>query len=530
MAEMMQDLPALNNFSDFEQEYEIVQIQEHPLHGLFSVEVPVNYTDDEVRSYVNTLDLDLLLGSNNKQPLAGSSGEDTLNTEQLKEFENSVGAGKRGEKWFKFSSIEGGTDSIAYGHKLTSSEAESGLIKIGNDEVDYQKGLTEDQAQALLNQDVTLARKFAMASLVKVGLEGDDNKVQALTSLIYNVGSGAWSNSKAKKYLESGRVEDFMYEAFSEEVGFVKIGEDKSRGLVRRRAAEAQLFAQSNLSETNSFGNMMKDVLKKINPLSSAVAAEVTPQQQELKLGGLTPPRKPTKFEIPPRKPQAVENLGDSVVPPETPEDIPKFFRESIVPVYGDHAQAALNHIAASVLEKMGLEVPEMFKRPITEKNLDPDTLNAVRVATYNAWKNKSTTKYKDYGDAIKLIYANERKKLGSSGIAKEMFKSFFDPATAAGLTIGESSGVVVEDGHLKIKNDRYNFISIPKEKQGSDLWLWMQSQFSDQGGMFSVSPENQQKIEIDLGPVDKVEEYVKSLEGKDSNKKALPLIEATVP
>jgi len=330
MAEMMQDLPALNNFSDFEQEYEIVQIQEHPLHGLFSVEVPVNYTDDEVRSYVNTLDLDLLLGSDNKQPLAGSSGEDTFNTEQLKEFENSVGAGKRGEKWFKFSSLEGGTDSIAYGHKLTSSEAESGLIKIGNDEVDYRKGLTEDQAQALLNQDVTLARKFAMASLVKVGLEGDDNKVQALTSLIYNVGSGAWSNSKAKKYLESGRVEDFMYEAFSEEVGFVKIGEDKSRGLVRRRAAEAQLFAQSNLSETNSFGNMMKDVLKKINPISSAVAAEVTPQQQEPKLGGLTPPRKPMIVKV-----QDKTILADAVTSAVGAGIIPSEYRAFLSDIFG---------------------------------------------------------------------------------------------------------------------------------------------------------------------------------------------------
>jgi hypothetical protein len=78
-----------------------------------------------------------------------------------------------------------------------------------------------------------------------------------------------------------------MHEAFSEEVGFVKINGDKSRGLVRRRAEEARLFAQANIDEGSSFSNMIRETLASINPVGTANAADDV---------GDTPP--PTQAEI----------------------------------------------------------------------------------------------------------------------------------------------------------------------------------------------------------------------------------------
>ena len=100
----------------------------------------------------------------------------------------------------------------------------------------------------------------------------DTSKVQALTSLIYNVGSGNWAESDAKKALESGNIEDFMHEAFSAEEGFVNANGKVSKGLIRRRADEARLFAENTEGQSDSFVAMIGDVLSKLSPISTAQA------------------------------------------------------------------------------------------------------------------------------------------------------------------------------------------------------------------------------------------------------------------
>ena len=275
------------------EEMQVVTIEDHPTHtDPFDIEVPSSWDGVQTVDYVKGLDLDLLIGI----PQAKEKDLGVFNVEKLKEFENSVGAGFRDNKWYGHKSLEGGTDTIAYGHKLTSEEAETGIIKVGDREVDYLKGLSQEDAQAVLNKDAEFAKKIAVASLVKVGMEGDDGKVQALTSLIYNVGSGSWANSKAKQHLESGNVEDFMHEAFGEEKGWVHINGDKSRGLIRRRAAEAQLFGQTEVAsaanieeEDSGFVSMVKNVLDTINPIGSAQATEVAalpPSDTDIALQG----------------------------------------------------------------------------------------------------------------------------------------------------------------------------------------------------------------------------------------------------
>jgi GH24 family phage-related lysozyme (muramidase) len=292
------------------QQTEIMTIEDHPIHGSFDIEIPASYTDEQASRYVDGLDLDLLLGMPQKK---GKDNKDlgVTNVEQLKEWENSVGSGKRGDKWFTHDSLEGGTPTIAYGSKLTQEEYDTGKMKIGDKLVNWRSGITEEQAQARLNQDAGSAKQVALAALTKANMADDPNKVSALTSLIYNVGSGAWAKSKAKKYLETGRIEDFMYEAFSPEVGFVKVNGEVSRGLVRRRAAEAQLFGEGNIGQGGGFGSMMSEVLSKLNPISSAQASERTPQDQQMAQAVQDAPVKPDV----PVQPTQAGTLGDVTVP-----------------------------------------------------------------------------------------------------------------------------------------------------------------------------------------------------------------------
>ena len=89
----------------------------------------------------------------------------------------------------------------------------------------------------------------------------------------------------------------------------------------------------------------------------------------------------------------------------------------------------------------------------------------------------------------------------------------------AAAFTIGESSGVVVRNGNLMIVGDEFNFPAITEKTKGKDPWLNFNSWFSDKDGIFSVTPKNTQKIEINLGPIDQIKKYVKQLENKKLKK-----------
>ena len=301
----------------YEQEFETVQIA-HAQYGDIQFEAPIGMSDEEVKTEFGKLDLDLLLGL--EQVNETEVGETQV--EKLKEFENSAGAGRKDGKWYSHESLEGGTHTIAYGHKLTPEEAKSGFISINGKLVDYRQGLSQDHAEAVLKADTQWAQTHASASLKKIGMEDDEGKLQAITSLIYNVGSGSWGSSKAKKFLEAGNIEDFMHEAFSEEAGFVNINGEYSRGLARRRKEEAGLFAQANINEGSPFSKMISEVLNTINPISTAQAADAPkglplPTQDEAdaataaaepssKFG--TPPVKPEQdsgFPTPPRKPIA---------------------------------------------------------------------------------------------------------------------------------------------------------------------------------------------------------------------------------
>ena len=295
--------------------------------------------------------------------------------------------------------------------------------------------------------------------------------------------------------------------------------------------------ANPNIKDANKIG-----IGQKINIPGAAPALEEQPEPENIGapegLRDVRPRSKPVQNV----DPGPLEGIGISIKPaPITPtQPIPKkvmntqqvndaaniimeesllgdFKSSTILPNFvGTHAAVALQHMKIGLKERLNLPITDEDKAPITEKSIDPDLLNIIKVATLRAFKERRTTNYaKDYGDAAKLVYGNLR---GSNfDVVKNILGSFFDPTAAAGLTIGESSGIKVnERGHLVLQNDEYNFPEIGGKK--SDAWLVMQRLFSDKTGLFGVkNKKNRIKINFDFGPVKDIEEYVVSL----SNKKA---------
>lgn len=148
-----------------------------------------------------------------------------------------VGFDKQSNLWKPHGSLEGGNATLAYGHKITDEEKASGVIKIGNESVRIDAGLTETQALKLLEQDTAIARD-AVDSLVTVPLNA--NQKEALTSLVYNVGVGSFKKSAALRALNAGDMKTFREEAFGAK-GWVNY-KGHPGGLKARRKREEDKF------------------------------------------------------------------------------------------------------------------------------------------------------------------------------------------------------------------------------------------------------------------------------------------------
>jgi len=253
---------------------EVVEIT-NDTHGTFDVIVPLGMEDNDIKERLKSLDLNTLLGipEDKKKELGKTDWG------KIQEWENSSYAGLRNDRWFSHD-VSASETSIAYGHKLTADELSSGIININGKDVNWKKGLTRQQGNDLLIQDAEWAQQIALASLIKADLHTNPNAVASLTSVIYNVGSGNWGKSEAKKALEAGHIEDFMHEAFDAEEGFVKVNGKVSRGLVRRRREEAQLFSEGYEDKPESFKNKISEVVAALNPVSTAQASTLKPEDK----------------------------------------------------------------------------------------------------------------------------------------------------------------------------------------------------------------------------------------------------------
>lgn len=122
--------------------------------------------------------------------------------------------------------------------KLTAYRCAANKITIGwgsTKNVKMGMCITQEQADKRLLEDINVAEK-AVSSLVRVKLT--QNQFDALTSFVFNIGNGNFSNSTLLKKLNAGN-----YKAASEEFKRWNKADGKVlSGLTTRRKKETELF------------------------------------------------------------------------------------------------------------------------------------------------------------------------------------------------------------------------------------------------------------------------------------------------
>jgi len=115
-----------------------------------------------------------------------------------------------------------GKNTIGYGHVIHAGE-------------NFPNPISENDAKNLLGDDVKIPEQ-AVNRLVTAQL--NQNQFDALISLIYNIGAGAFENSTLLRVLNLGEY-DQAAEQFDR---WVYAGGKPADGLIARRGAEKALF------------------------------------------------------------------------------------------------------------------------------------------------------------------------------------------------------------------------------------------------------------------------------------------------
>lgn len=128
-------------------------------------------------------------------------------------------------EWYK---DQAGIPTIGYGHVIKPNESY------------LYDGITEAQATELLRQDLKEAEDAVNRS-IDVPLQ--QNEFDALVSLVFNIGGGAFRSSTVRKRINELSTQEEI-EKWWKAWNKVTIGGQKqvSRGLVKRRAAEVEYY------------------------------------------------------------------------------------------------------------------------------------------------------------------------------------------------------------------------------------------------------------------------------------------------
>ncbi len=152
-----------------------------------------------------------LQGSLPDTPVQALTGNFEAN---LKTFENNKNlppetSGWDGSTWKPHKSKELGTDTLAYGHKLTKSEASSGEIEIRGEKVDYQEGISDKQAEELFQQDLKAHKAKAQTAYPEL----NGSPLAAVTAMMYqgvNVPKWPEANTSIKKAIKTNTRVDWL--------------------------------------------------------------------------------------------------------------------------------------------------------------------------------------------------------------------------------------------------------------------------------------------------------------------------------
>lgn len=118
-----------------------------------------------------------------------------------------------------------GKDSVGIGHFVKDGE-------------DFSDGITEDQAEELLRNDLQIAARGVYAAVTRTDL--NDNQLSALLSFCFNLGV-----TRLLKSTMLQRVNDSKDDEVPDELNrWIYAGEGISAGLVRRRKAEGDLYSK----------------------------------------------------------------------------------------------------------------------------------------------------------------------------------------------------------------------------------------------------------------------------------------------
>jgi len=125
--------------------------------------------------------------------------------------------------------------TIGVGHLLTASEKQTKIIEINGEKVRWVEGLSADQVNNLLLQDLKPFVK-EVNNLVKVPL--NQNQFDALVSFIFNIGINAFKSSTLLRKLNDEEYDEVPFELLR----WNKAGGKPINGLTVRRNNEIKLW------------------------------------------------------------------------------------------------------------------------------------------------------------------------------------------------------------------------------------------------------------------------------------------------
>lgn len=125
--------------------------------------------------------------------------------------------------------------TIGVGHALTATERQTGILDIDGIDVVWRRGLSRDQADLLLMQDLPRFEEAVNA----LGVALEQHQFDALVSFCFNVGVGAFTGSTLARHIKRHDVVSVP----SQLRRWTRAAGREVKGLVKRREAEAKLFA-----------------------------------------------------------------------------------------------------------------------------------------------------------------------------------------------------------------------------------------------------------------------------------------------
>ncbi len=133
------------------------------------------------------------------------------------------------------------TDTIGYGHLMTETEHNTGIIEIGGVPVNVNNGISHDQAKTLLGDDITRHKDRFLGLYVPVDTEITQAQFDGLISFVFNTGGLGWiTRGPLYGHVAAGRWDEVA--TYVRTRGTTS-GGNRLRGLVGRRAFEADIIA-----------------------------------------------------------------------------------------------------------------------------------------------------------------------------------------------------------------------------------------------------------------------------------------------